>query len=70
MFIITDTTTGTQTTVEYAEEIAASIAPWHPEAPAEVLGAIDEFQEVLLTQRHPETSALEALLSITWDVAP
>jgi len=69
MFIITDTTTGAQATVEHAEEIAASIAPWYLEAPAEVLSAIDEFQTVLLTQQHPETSSLEALLSITWDVA-
>ena len=65
MFTITDTITG-QTITCAADDIAASIAPWYPEAHADVTAAITALQDTLTGDRYPETSELEALLSITW----
>jgi len=65
MFTITDTTTDTQVTVEYAEDVAAAILPWYPEAPAEVTDAINELQDALL--RGAYTGDLETYLAVTVD---
>jgi hypothetical protein len=65
MFVITDTagTSGTAV-VGDAREIADTIRPWYPEAPAEVLAAVDDLQAAILAG-HPRQYDQAVFLALT-----
>lgn len=62
MFTITDQTTGQSVTVE-AAQIAEAIAPWFPEAPAEVAAAIEDLEA--RARRSQYTGDVAAYLGVT-----
>lgn len=64
---ITDTAgTSGATTVE-AHDIAETIRPWYPEAPAEVVAAVDDLERAVL--RGEDAGALTEYLGVTVEQA-
>ena len=65
--VITDTITGEQVTCS-AYDIAEALAPWYPEAPADLLEALADFARVMVAEKYPPADAGDALgLSWKWD---
>ena len=77
---ITDTMTGAQATCATGD-IEATLAPWYPDAPADVVETISDFAEAVRAGRPsrngpgqvstpvPQTYELEAALGIEWEWA-
>lgn len=75
---ITDMTTGAEATCA-TSDIEATLAPWYPDAPAEVAETISDFAEAVRAGRPPrsgqvstpvpQTYELEADLGIKWEWA-
>lgn len=65
MYTITDQNTGQTATVEQREDVVETIAPWFPDAPAEVTDALASLHDAL--QRHEYTGDLEAFLGVKID---
>ena len=65
MITVTDTITGASVTCG-ADDLVATLDPWYPDAPADVLEALGAMQRAITGSRHPETSELEALLRLEW----
>ena len=67
MYVITDNagTSGTAV-VAGARDIADTIRPWYPDAPAEVLAAVDDLEAAILAD-HPRQYDVAAFLALTVD---
>ena len=65
MITVTDTITGASVTCG-ADDLVATLTPWYPDAPADVLEALGAMQRAITGSRRPETSELEALLRLEW----
>lgn len=59
---ITDTITGREAIIHDASDIADTITPWYPEAPAEVTDAIRDLQTAVM--RGEYTGGLEESLAL------
>jgi hypothetical protein len=65
MYLITDTAgTSGPTVVADAHQIADTIRPWYPDAPAEVLAAVDDLEAAILAD-HPRAYDLAVFLALT-----